>query len=136
LSSILKFRYAVALAFLVSQVLCAQTATLRGQITDESGAVIPGAKVTLSSPSGTAKGAVADHNGIYNFAAVTPGDYTVRASAPDLSLAQPAKVTLRAGSHTLNLVLRVASLSEKLTVQDTAAPALTTDSSNNARQSG
>ena len=132
MSSTLKFRYAVALAFLVSQVLSAQTATLRGQITDESGAVIPGAKVTLSSPSGTAKGTAADNNGIYNFAAVTPGDYTVRASAPDLSLAQPAKVTLRAGSHTLNLVLRVASLSEKLTVQDTAGPALTTDSSNNA----
>ena len=54
------------------------------------------------------------------------------ASAPELSLAQPAKVTLRAGAHTLNLVLKVASLSEKVTVQDTSGPALTTDSSNNA----
>ncbi len=131
MSSISQFRYTIALAFLFSQVLIAQTATLHGQITDESGAVIPGAKVTLTGPAGTAKGTVADNNGIYTFA-VTPGDYTVLASAPDLSLAQPAKVTLRAGARTLNLVLRVASLSEKLTVRDTSGPALTTDSSSNA----
>ncbi len=131
MSSISQFRYTIALAFLFSQVLIAQTATLHGQITDESGAVIPGAKVTLTGPAGTAKGTVADNNGIYTFA-VTPGDYTVLASAPDLSLAQPAKVTLRAGARTLNLVLRVASLAEKLTVRDTSGPALTTDSSSNA----
>ena len=118
--------------FLFSHVLFAQTATLRGQITDESGAVIPGAKVTLSGPSGTVKSTAADNSGIYTFTTVTPGDYTVLASAPELSLTRPAKVTLRTGSYTLNLVLKVASLSEKLTVQDTSAPALTTDSSNNA----
>ena len=132
MSSILQFRYTVALVFLFSHVLFAQTATLRGQITDESGAVIPGAKVTLSGPSGTVKSTAADNSGIYTFTTVTPGDYTVLASAPELSLTRPAKVTLRTGSYTLNLVLKVASLSEKLTVQDTSAPALTTDSSNNA----
>jgi hypothetical protein len=132
LSSILQFRYTVALVFLFSHVLFAQTATLRGQITDESGAVIPGAKVTLSGPSGAVKSTAADNSGIYTFTTVTPGDYTVLASAPELSLTRPAKVTLRTGSYTLNLVLKVASLSEKLTVQDTSAPALTTDSSNNA----
>src|ERR1035437_464413 len=128
----LKFLYALVIAFLFSQVLFAQTATLRGQVTDESGAVIPGAKVTLNGRSGAVKSAVADNNGSYTFAGVPPGDYTVQASAPDLSQPQAAKVTLRAGSQSLNLMLKVASISEKLTVQETSAPALTTDSSGSA----
>jgi hypothetical protein len=31
--------------------LSAQTATLRGIVTDESGAIVPGAKVTISGPA-------------------------------------------------------------------------------------
>ena len=132
LAQTLKFLFAPVLAFLLSQVLVAQTASLRGQITDQSGAVIPGARVTLQGQSGPVKSTVTDNNGVYTFAALTPGDYTVQASAPELSLAQPVKVTLRAGSRSLNLVLKVASISEKLTVQDAPGPALTTDSSNSA----
>jgi Carboxypeptidase regulatory-like domain len=128
---VLKFLYSLAIAFLFSQVQFAQTATLRGQVTDESGAVIPRAKVTLNGQSGAVKSTVADNNGSYTFAGVTPGDYTVRASAPELSLV-PAKVTLRAGSQSLNLMLQVASILEKVTVQETSGAALTTDSSNNA----
>ena len=128
----MKFLCTLAIAFLFSQVLLAQTATLGGQVTDESGAVIPGAKVTLNGRSGAVKSTVADHNGSYTFAGVPPGDYTVQAAAPELSQAQPEKVTLRAASQSLNLMLKVASISEKLTVQDASGPALTTDSSNNA----
>lgn len=127
----MKFFYSLVIGFLFSQFLFAQTATLRGQVTDESGAVIPRAKVTLNGSSGAVKSTVADNNGSYTFAGVTPGDYTVRASAPELSLV-PAKVTLRAGSQSLNLMLQVASILEKVTVQETSGPALTTDSSNSA----
>jgi hypothetical protein len=128
----LKFLCTLVTAFLFSQALFAQTATLRGQVTDESGAVIPGAKVTLNGRSGAAKSTVTDNNGSYAFAGVPPGDYTVQASAPELTQAQPGKVTLRAGSQSLDLMLQVASISEKLTVQDASGPALTTDSSSNA----
>jgi hypothetical protein len=128
----LKVLYSLFFAVLFSQALCAQTATLRGQVTDESGAVIPGAKVTLSGLSGAVKRTVADNSGSYTFTGVTPGDYTVQASAPELSQEQPAKVALHAGSQSLNLTLRVASLSEKVTVQETSAPSLTTDSSSSA----
>jgi hypothetical protein len=128
----LKFLHTLVTALLFSQVLLAQTATLGGQVTDESGAVIPGAKVTLNGPTGAVKSTVADHNGSYTFAGVPPGDYTVQATAPELSQAQPEKVALRAGAQSLNLMLMVASISEKLTVQDASGPALTTDSSSNA----
>src|ERR1017187_4940908 len=128
----LKSLRSLAVALLFSQALLAQTATLRGQVADASGAVIPRAKVTLHGHSDAAKSTVADNSGSYAFAGVTPGDYTVQASAPDLSLAQPARVTLLPGSQTLNLTLQVASRSEKVTVQDTSGQALTTDSSNSA----
>jgi hypothetical protein len=128
----LKFLFAPVLGFLLSQVLVAQTVSLRGQITDQSGALIPGARVTLRGQSGPLKSTVTDNNGVYTFAALAPGEYTVQASAPELSLAQPVKVTLRAGSRSLNLVLKVASISEKLTVQDAPGQTLTTDSSNSA----
>src|ERR1017187_138844 len=128
----LKSLRSLAVALLFSQALLAQTATLRGQVADASGAVIPRAKVTLHGDSDAAKSTVADNNGSYAFAGVTPGDYTVQASAPELSLAKPARVTLLPGSQTLNLTLQVASLSEKVTVQDTSGQALTTDSSSSA----
>jgi Carboxypeptidase regulatory-like domain len=123
--------HSLVIAFLCSQAVFAQTATLRGQVTDESGAVVPRAKVTLAGHSGAVKSTVTDSGGSYTFAGMTPGEYTLQASAPELSLA-PRKVTLAAGVQSMNLMLTVASISEKVTVQDTSGPALTTDSSNNA----
>ncbi len=69
---------------------------------------------------------------MYTFVSVPPGEYTVIASAPNLTLPQPRKIVLHTGEQTVNLILAIASISEKVTVADTAAPALTTDSSNNA----
>ena len=125
-------RYLFLAIVLVTPGLFAQTATLRGQVADESGAVIPEASVILSGSSGPVRATVADKSGSYAFAGVTPGSYSVEASAPQLRQAQPAKVTLKPGLQFLNLVLKVASLSEKVTVAENAAPALSTDSTSNA----
>jgi len=91
----------------------AQTATLRGQVTDESRAVIPGANVTLTGPAGLVKTTAADNNGLYSFVALAPGSYTVQAAAPQLALPQPAKIGLKPGVQTLNLQLTVASIAER-----------------------
>lgn len=120
------------LAVLVAPGLFAQTATLRGQVVDESGAVIPGATVTLSGSPGSARTATTDGKGSYSFTGVPPGIYSVQASAPNLAQAQPTKVTLKPGPQVVNLMLKVASMSQKVTVQENATLALTTDSSNNA----
>src|SRR5215471_2431074 len=94
----------------------AQTASLRGQVTDESGAVIPGAKITLNGPPGLVKSANADSSGTYSFAGLPPGDYAVQASAPELVLPQPAKITLKPGPQSLDLQLKVALPTQKVTV--------------------
>jgi hypothetical protein len=116
---------------LVAPGVFAQTATLRGQVADESGAVIPGAKVALSGSAEPVRTTLADERGLYSFTGVPPGTYSVQASAPQLTQTQTTNVTLKPGSQVLNLVLKVASMSEKVTVHE-SAPALSTDSASNA----
>lgn len=111
--------------------LRAQTASLRGLVTDESGAIIPGARVTLTG-SGVVKKAMADDKAIYSFASVTPGNYTVDASAPQLVLRHPAQITLKTGLQTLNLQLVVSARAETVTVRENSGPSVSTDSASNA----
>ncbi len=117
---------------LLATAVFAQTTTLRGQVTDESGALVPGAKVTLLPPDGIAKTAIADGQGRYSFPPLTPGNYTVSATAPDLTTPQAAKILLKAGPQTLNLQLKVASTMQQVTVQENGGPSVSTESSNNA----
>lgn len=68
-----------------SGILWAQitSATLSGTVTDTTGAVVPNAKVVLkNSGSGVEREAVSNGVGFFNFAAVVPGSYTVKVSAP------------------------------------------------------
>jgi hypothetical protein len=119
----------ICLILLFAAQLSAQTATVRGRVTDESGAIVPGAKVTLRGPA--SKDATADNAGLYAFAAIPPGSYTVQASAP--ALAQPpTRITLATGVQTLDLVLRVAARNENVTVADNGPPGVSLDSANNA----
>ena len=110
----------------------AQTATLRGQVTDESGAIVPGARVTLTGPVSLSKTATAGNDGSYSFIDLQPGDYTVQASAPNLILLQPPKISLTAGTHPLNLLLNVVAENEQVTVAENAGPTVSTEASNNA----
>src|SRR5947207_1097830 len=113
-------RFVVAL--LLATCAAAQTGTIRGQVADESGAIIPGAKVTLNGPSGARKNAIADTAGMYSFAVLIPGAYTVQAAAPGLAQIQPKKIAVQTGVQTVNLVLRVATRVDQVTVNDDANP--------------
>jgi hypothetical protein len=109
----------------------AQTIAVRGQVTDESGAVVPGAKVTLSGPAGFSKTTVTGNDGSYSFADLPLGNYTVHASATGLVLRQPAKITAKAGPQTLNLLLNVAADKQELTVEENGGPTVSTEAANN-----
>src|SRR5580700_11108934 len=100
----------------------AQTVTLRGRVTDASGAAVPGAKVTMTGAADAVKTVSADGGGSYSFVGVAPGDYTVRADAPNLTQPQAARISLQTGVQTLNLTLQVAATVEKVTVRENAAP--------------
>src|SRR4051794_39574827 len=73
----------ILLASLVIPPLHAQVlyGSVTGTITDQSGAVLAGAKVTISSPStGLTKQTMTDASGFYRVLDLQPGDYTVEVS--------------------------------------------------------
>jgi len=120
------------LALALTPAAFTQTATLRGQVADDSGALVPGAKVTLTGPNGLVKTATSDNNGSYVFAGLATGDYQVVGSAPDLTMLQPVAISLNPGIQTLNLQLKLVGTAEHVTVQENAGPAVSTDTSSNA----
>ncbi len=109
----------------------AQTASLRGQVFDESGAVVPKATVALTGSDGQTKAEKTLDDGSYFFTGLKPGQYTMNASAPKLQSA-PVPVTLKQGVQTLRLEVKVTAVQEQVTVQDNSGPDLSTESANNA----
>src|SRR5437016_3386107 len=126
----MKLLFGLIVSVSFSSALFAQTGTLRGVVTDESGAIVPGAKITLTANAGTPNTAVAGDDGSYSFTAITPGEYVAEASAPDLAVA-PLKVMIRPGAQILNLQLKVASVTQQVTVEDRAVT-VTPEPANNA----
>jgi len=113
-------------------ITAAQTASLRGRVLDESGAVIPGAQVRASRTGALPRGATTDGQGMYLIGGLQAGGYAVTASAPQLALPSPVNVTIRAGANTLDLELRVKAAALQVTVDSNAPAALSTDASSNA----
>jgi Carboxypeptidase regulatory-like domain len=124
--------YSLLLVLLLSSAVPAQNVSLRGQVTDQNGAVISAAKITVKGSNGLVKTTTADDAGRYSFADLEPGDYTVEASAPNLTLQEPTKITLKSGVQTLNLQLNVVLSEQQVTVQDNGRPIVSIESSNNA----
>ncbi len=110
----------------------APNAALRGVVTDTSGASVPKATVTISGPDGAEKTADADANGAYRFVGLAPGDYSVVAAAPQLTLPAPVRITLTGGVQVLNLQLKVETVVQTVNVQEDAPPTVSTDATNNA----
>jgi hypothetical protein len=108
-------------------------ATVHGAVTDESGAVIPGAKVTVSNTAGPVKSATAADDGNYSISGLQPGKYTVQATSPGLQQAQPFALDLTTSpTATANLQLLVAAEKQEVTVQENPGPQISVDPSQNA----
>src|SRR5580698_6470335 len=118
------------LFLLLAAHVCAQTSTIGGLIKDESGAVVPRARITLTG-SGSTKSVDSDNRGAYSVIGLAPGDYEILASAPDL-VSQPIRVRLADASLTVDLVLQIAATTQRVTVQGQSGPTVSTDPSNNA----
>jgi len=118
---------------LCSAIAVAQnTGAVKGTITDESGALVPGAKVTASSPSGVVKATTSGSDGSYTLNGLAPGKYTVQASSPGLTQIQPASADVAGAPVTLNIPLRVVLEKQEVTVQENVGPTITTDPTQNA----
>jgi hypothetical protein len=94
------------------------TATLAGKVTDQTGAVIPQATVTVTAPGGKQSSATTDQEGSFEIHALAPGTYNVAAGAKGFATFQKSGIELTAGQkQTLNLALQVQVQEEKVEVQ-------------------
>ncbi len=121
----------LACVALAASAALAQTATLNGRVSDESGALVPGATVAVNGPGGLSRTTKSGDTGAYSFVGLPAGDYVLQASAPDLGML-PAKIALNAGSQIVNLTLKLAATMQQITVEYLAGPAVSTDASSNA----
>src|SRR5882724_3573078 len=114
---------AFALSLVVTSILpaIAQTSKgiLAGIVRDKTGAVIPGAKLTLTSQeTSETRGAVADERGAYRIDAVNSGHYTVSVQAGGFQTANTHDINIVPSIvTTYDPVLTVGEVSQAVTVE-------------------
>jgi Carboxypeptidase regulatory-like domain len=125
----MKMLSALAAVLVFSSLVIAQTtASLRGIVTDATGAIVPGATVVLTPNNGAPNTARTANDGSYSFA-VPAGAYVLEASAPDLK-SGPVKIAVRAGLQVVDLELKVALAAQQVTVEERAST-VTPEAANN-----
>lgn len=124
---------AVLILLFTSVLVAAQQTrgTLRGVITDELGAVIVGANVVLTDASGVQKKTTTNEDGIYNYAGLAPGKYSLHVNAPGFAPSEDKPIDVTAGRVSADLTLKV-TIEEKVTIQQETP--ISTESTNNANQ--
>ena len=100
------------------------TGSLSGAITDPSGAVVPGATVTLvNSSTGAERSAISSSTGVFDFQALQPGTYTVSVAATGFKRAVARNISVAvAQAAQVSIPLEVGLAGEEVTVtaaQDT-----------------
>ena len=118
-SKVVSALFGILASAAVATAQSADTGSLRGRVTDGTGAALPGVTVSAISPAvmGGSLTAISSEEGIYRFPALPPGDYEIRfelsgfrtISIPDL------RVNVGLGL-TLDRQLEVAAIQESVTV--------------------
>jgi len=110
----------------------ATTGTLRGQVTDPSGAVVANAAVAVLVSGGQTHSATTNRSGNYEIANLAPGKYTVTANAQGFAVFVQTDVDVAAGQVAqFNIALDINVKEEKVNVE-AEGPTLDTNPANNA----
>ena len=109
---------AVVLLFVLpARTLAQRPSALRGQVTDQLGAAVAGASITLIDSRGKELSTVTDDRGLYRFNALAAGAYTLRAVAPGFADYEKTGMTLSDGqTEALDFSLKATAQSQKVTV--------------------
>src|SRR5215212_4094443 len=108
-----------------------RTGSLRGQVSDELGALVVGATVTLTAANGTQKTTVTNAEGTYTFNSLAPGQYTISIVSPGFTPYEKTEIAVAAGPRTTHDVRLVVTF-EKQVITVTEEQGLNTDPKNNA----
>src|SRR4051812_2191081 len=91
----------------------APTASVSGQVRDESGAPVPGAVITVTAAGGATSRTAAVAGGRFEIGGLAPGRYAVTGEHPGLlSAAIPELILAAGGSRSVNLELKVPGITE------------------------
>ena len=110
---------ALAAPFLLASAALAQTATIQGRVTDQTGAVIPEARVTATNVASSVKvSTTTNEQGAYNIPFLQPGAYTITAEKPGFQAAVRSNVQLAIDETAgIDIALRVGEASQSVEVQ-------------------
>jgi len=129
----IRFISVTLLLYLVSALTAlAQNTPLRGRVSDETGAVIPGATITATDPTGKTFSTTSSSDGSYLLTAIPPGTYVVDAKFVGFFMKQPVTFVARGQAANLNLVLIVNPVVQQVTVKADESAGVSVDSSNYA----
>ena len=115
--------FLLALVFVFgSWALAQSTSSIEGTVTEPTGAVIPGAQVTLSNPAlGLQRTAVTDSAGIYRVPGLPVGDYTLEVTANGFQKKRVTGVHIDVAARVVqNMQLAVGNVSESVEVSSDA----------------
>jgi hypothetical protein len=122
-----------ALTVLVAYPVLAQniTGVITGTVTDSAGSTIPNAKVTLTNPqTGAAQTITTNEAGVFVFASVLPGAYSVEIAAPGFRTYSVKNFALTMSERRSlgEIVMQVGQLQEKIEVMAEVTPVQTASS--------
>jgi hypothetical protein len=123
--TVLFFTFVICLiSFATAQSASAQTtgsATLRGVVKDQQGAILRGATVTLiNNRNKDERPTTTSDDGTYTFSAVSPGIYTLKIEAPGFKTAERSDVSIETSStRALDITMEVGQATETVTVTAT-----------------
>src|ERR1700733_10979992 len=124
----------IAVLFCVAGLIAqTTTGTLHGQVTDPSGAAVPGATVVVTSDSGHTATAKSGRDGGYEVPGLAPGTYTATVNAKGFQEFNSDKIQIAAGqTQKLDLPLTIEEEHQKGEVQAEGGAQLSVSPENNA----
>lgn len=132
----MNFRLLPALSAVVAFVLICpvlaqvNTSTIAGVVKDETGSVVPNAKVTATVLStGQQRETATNDSGEFVVPQLAPGGYKINVTASGFQTAVVENLTLNIAERaTVNITLKLGQVSEQVTVEATTAPLLEQES--------
>src|SRR3990172_9060280 len=131
-----RWKKAVLFSLLVVGLISAQAfgqsaGTITGTVTDSTGAVVPGAQITITNTAtGQSRSLQTNNVGRYSAPALNPGGYQVEASSAGFQAVVHSGITLTVGSESvINFTLNPGQVAEKVEVVGEAPLVQTTNAS-------
>lgn len=109
----------VLIGFGATAVFGQGTGTITGRVTDQQGAVLPGAAVTLIEGGRAVRTVVTDQNGRYEITGVPPQRYTVRVEMNAFRTAVRDQVNVASAPVTVDFTLELTAMLETVVVTGT-----------------